>query len=209
MMTIQIDDAQLQKALSQFGAKAADGRLPLKRFYLGFVARVKRALGQVRATGGMFRGVQFPRFADQYTRKTDGVIVPAWGGVPRLSRKKGGPGGFKKAPKWTDTQRRDVSTGERQAKVGGNVSGRLRHSGQRVKSTSPQMQDTGELFRRLFPPHPDLTPSRLHLGGDAPEFYADLHKERPVLRFTAEDQQEFTAEGDRYLRELAKETGLA
>ena len=34
--------------------------------------------------GGTFRGERWDWFADQYTRKTDGVTVPAQGGVPRL-----------------------------------------------------------------------------------------------------------------------------
>jgi hypothetical protein len=37
--------------------------------------------------GGLSRGVTWLYFADQYTRKTDGVTVPAWGGVPRLDGK--------------------------------------------------------------------------------------------------------------------------
>ena len=34
--------------------------------------------------GGTHRGVTWRYFADQYTRKADGVTVPAWGGVQRL-----------------------------------------------------------------------------------------------------------------------------
>lgn len=34
--------------------------------------------------GGTYRGVYWPGLADQYTRKTDGVTVPAEGGVERL-----------------------------------------------------------------------------------------------------------------------------
>ncbi|MDE2699131.1 MAG: hypothetical protein OXI23_09695 [Gemmatimonadota bacterium] len=34
--------------------------------------------------GGTYRGVRWGGFADQYTRKTDGVTVPAEGGVERL-----------------------------------------------------------------------------------------------------------------------------
>lgn len=209
LLKIEFDDRQLQRALSLLGEKAADGRVPMTRFYLGFVARVKRALGQVRATGGMFRGVPFARFADQYVRKTDGQIVPAWGGVPRLSKKQGGKGGFIKAKKWSDTQRRGVSTGERQAKVGGNVSGRLRKRGGRVTQNTPQMNDSGELLRRLYPPRPDVTKTHLVIGADAPDYYEHLHKERPVNRFTDKDQREFNLEGEKYLREIAKEAGLA
>lgn len=37
--------------------------------------------------GGSARGVVWPPFAPQYIRKTDGVVVPAWGGVPKLRGK--------------------------------------------------------------------------------------------------------------------------
>ena len=39
------------------------------------------------AHGGTYRGVRWPWFAPQYRRKTDGVLVPAEGGVPRLDGK--------------------------------------------------------------------------------------------------------------------------
>lgn len=42
------------------------------------------AVFQANRKGGTFRGVTWKWFADQYTRKTDGVVVPAQGGVPRL-----------------------------------------------------------------------------------------------------------------------------
>ena len=34
--------------------------------------------------GGTYRGVRWDYFTPQYTRRTDGVTVPAWGGVPKL-----------------------------------------------------------------------------------------------------------------------------
>ena len=39
------------------------------------------------AHGGIYRGIRWPWFAPQYRRKTDGVLVPAEGGVPRLDGK--------------------------------------------------------------------------------------------------------------------------
>lgn len=199
MMSIEVDTRQLDAALARFGERAADGRTPLKRFYAVFKARCPQAIGQVRATGGMYRGKAFPKLADQYTRKTDGVTVPAWGGVPRVAK------GFRKATKWSDTQRRGVSTGERMAKVGGNVSGRLRGDGQRVKASSPQMNATGRLLKRLFPQRADITRQRLQLGADAPDYYESLAKERPVLFFTPEDQAELNRQAEVYFGELAKE----
>jgi hypothetical protein len=47
----------------------------------------KRLLGATRprvSQSGRWFGNVWPRHADQYTRKTDGVTVPAWGGVPKL-----------------------------------------------------------------------------------------------------------------------------
>jgi len=62
---------------------------------------------------------------DQYTRKTDGVTVPPWGGVPRI------------APGW--------SGGKRMKKVTGVVQGRGRPSGARVTPNSTMMVDTGRM----------------------------------------------------------------
>ena len=56
-------------ALSRFGT-----------YMLGETGKTFRALRH----GGTYRGVTWPPYADQYTRKTDGTVVPAHGGVKKL-----------------------------------------------------------------------------------------------------------------------------
>lgn len=197
MIALGIDDADLRREMARFGVAAEDGREPLKRFYLAIKPKWILQWNAVKAEGGMFRGAHWPWFANQYTRETDGVTVPAWGGVPRVAR------GFAKSKKWTETQRRGVSTGERMARTSGNVSGKLRPSGQRVTQASIQMRDTGELQKRLLPPRADITQDRLMLGGDAPDHYEHLRETRPVLFWTQEDQADLNKAAREWLDELA------
>jgi len=105
-------------------------------------ARMFRTLRQ----GGTFRGVTWPWFADQYTRKTDGVTVPAQGGVKRIRagrsiRKRGG-GYYKGAAQ--DIFTRETS-GARSTGREGTVRGRLRPSGKRVTGRSNLLRDRGIL----------------------------------------------------------------
>ena len=70
---------------------------------------------------GRWLGNLWPRHKDQYTRKTDGAVVPAWGGTKKLS----GRGNVKGRL------------------VGGT-------KGVRLKASSPQMRDTGALLQGWF-----------------------------------------------------------
>lgn len=199
MMSLGVDDANLRRQLARFGDGATNGTKPLRAFYLAIKPQWLKQWNAVKATGGTFRGKVWPAFADQYTRKTDGVTVPAWGGVPRVQR------GFRKATKWSDADRRGVSVGQRMAKTSGTVSGKLRGSDQRVTQNSIQMRDTGELSQRLLPPRADITRERIVLGGDAPDYYEHLHNKRPVLFWTQADQQELNRAAKGYLDELARD----
>lgn len=76
--------------------------------------------------GGTSRGVTWPGFADQYTRRIDGARVPAEGGVPRIR------------PAWRPK-------GVKRGRTSGNVLGKLRPSGRRVTKSSNLMQDNGIL----------------------------------------------------------------
>lgn len=83
-LKVQIDDGQLRRLQVKVGRKLADPRPALVKFHaymLGRTARTFRALGR---GGGRFRGVSWANWAHQYTRRTDGAIVPAWGGVRKL-----------------------------------------------------------------------------------------------------------------------------
>lgn len=211
MMTIEMDTRTIDRALDQLGVDLSDGRVPLRRFYQWFRATCLKAW-TARAEGGDFRGRRWRALAPQYRRKTDNVTVPAWGGVPRIRE------GFKKAAKWTETLvngkakkiRRNVSTGERMQKVSGTVSGRLRKSGNRVKTTSIILRDTGELARWLFPPTvpPVLTPALMQIGGEVPDWRAEQLERWPVLFFLPSDQERFQQFGDEYVAEVIKKRGL-
>lgn len=205
MMSLGVNDARLFAKLALLGKSATNGTKPLRAFYLAIKPQWLKQWNAVKATGGTFRGKAWPAFADQYTRKTDGVTVPAWGGVRRIER------GFQKSKVWASDiatrkeQRRGVSTGERMKRRSGNVSGKLRGSDKRVTQNSIQMRDTGELSQRLLPPRADITRERIVLGGDAPDYYEHLHNKRPVLFWTQADQQELNRAAKGYLDELARD----
>jgi len=78
---IKADEAHLtlDKVLGRLG--------DMRPFFVNFWAYMQsrtQLMFQRNAKGGSFRGKKWPQFADQYIRKTDGVTVPAHGGVARL-----------------------------------------------------------------------------------------------------------------------------
>ncbi len=82
-LTIKHDLDRLQDDLHR---RLTDARPVWHRFAQYMRARTDATFEALRQ-GGTFRGVTWKYFAPQYTRKTDGVTVPAWGGVPRLRGK--------------------------------------------------------------------------------------------------------------------------
>lgn len=206
-LSIRVDSRAAIAALARLGDRGADGRVPLGRFYQGYRARVLTAWNQMRAGGGVFRGeFIWPKMADQYTRKTDGVTVPIYGGVKRIER------GFRKATRWASdiatlkTERRGVSTGERMSRVSGNVSGKLRKSGTRWTQNSVPLADTGELRAILVPPRPrNLTKRFLRIGGSMPSWQAALVRRFSLLEVRYEDQAALNTEALNYAREIADE----
>ena len=112
--------------------------------------------------GGRYRGVRWKYFANQYTRK-DGTIVPAWGGVPRVR------------PGWHPD-------GRRHKRTTGNVSGRLRPSGQRVKRGDAVGQDTATMRKRALTTIRQ-TSEVLELGPRGVRYAAYQQRGRPFLFF--------------------------
>lgn len=97
---------------------------------------------QQNRRGGLWRGAAWNYFKDQYTRKTDGVTVPAWGGVPHIGQYSA----------ISDARRAKLKAaglnfGSLTKNKNKTVLGRLRPSGARVTPLSSIMQDTGELRR--------------------------------------------------------------
>lgn len=91
-----------------------------------------RALKQ----GGHYRGVDWRWYKDQYTRKADGVTVPAEGGSPRVGR------GWKQIASDLKTRKAVMV---QHKNVTGNVKGKKRGSGKRVTKSSHLLRDTGRL----------------------------------------------------------------
>lgn len=92
-----------------------------------------------------FRGeAQWGAIPPQYTRITDGVVVPPWGGVRRIRGE-------------VYHSASVIATGQkiyaRATEVYGNVKGRLRGSGKRVTPSSVVGADTGQM-RRDFVSNP-------------------------------------------------------
>jgi len=131
--------------------------------------------------GGTFRSATWAPWADQYTRATDGVTVPAWGGVDRIRAgrsARNARGGLTRGA-FSDLKSRQLRG---QRSTGGKVRGRLRASKKRVSKGSSLMADKGRLRQAL------LTDMRIRRGRvltmDTPVPYADAqHAMRPFQYF--------------------------
>jgi len=74
-------------ALDRLRVKVAQVPGVLGEFGDGYRARHGQAMEAVKFSSGavLFRGeIPWPAPKDQYTRKTDGAVIPPWGGVARL-----------------------------------------------------------------------------------------------------------------------------
>lgn len=116
-----------------------------RRFFVRAGNYMRQVTGQTFAAlrnGGTYRGVTWPYFAPQYTRKTDGVTVPAWGGVPHIGQYS-----------WISEHKRanQKARGEKVDRTNKNrlVKGRKRPSGKRIKEGDALMQDTGTMRRSV------------------------------------------------------------
>lgn len=143
--------------------KAAAGT-PQQRaiFFARASAYMRKVTGETfRALkwGGTYRGVTWPYFKFQYIRKTDGRVVPAWGGVPKLDREKyAGTKGARMSELGSSSTHtlggngrasQPYKRGPRSTLGEPNVRGRLRPSGQRLKDGDSLMQDTGTMRRSV------------------------------------------------------------
>lgn len=160
-----VDATDVLEALDTFEERVQDGTLPLSQFDI----EVKSEIGldwtlNAKATGGTVRGEQWDGFSDQYTRKTDGVTVPAWGGVPKVKLKytsigrrlsfdtygnrgglRGGRHTFRGLRRTTPVLQIELDGYSR-----GQVQGKKRPSGQRVTESSRLNEDTGRLRNAIL-----------------------------------------------------------
>ena len=160
-----------------------DASKPFRAFFSWWARLRGEAWSAVKASGGTFMGRRWPAMKAQYTRRTDGVTVPAWGGVPRIragSRKR------------TIAPKRGIGWGESMTSVRGVVSGRLRPSGRRVKQTSIMMQDTGSMRNAILAAPVHVGRDRLVIGprrgGIGSEYAAHQDEMRPVVFWAGGDE---------------------
>lgn len=119
------DDSDHQKKSLRLEQRLKRPQALLKRIHVYILGKTAQTFRRLRR-GGRFRGVFWPPFEAQYERKTDGVVVPAWGGVHKVN--------FRRTKRGTIAKRQSPF-----------VQGRLRPSGRRVTETSNLMRDTGRM----------------------------------------------------------------
>ena len=82
-LKVSLDDSDWIRVREKIQNDAADWRPAGKKIHQDMIVRTDSMFSANRM-GGTHRGETWAYFADQYTRKTDGVVVPAWGGVQKL-----------------------------------------------------------------------------------------------------------------------------
>lgn len=177
MMEIRLDTKEVEARAKELGDAAKDGTRPLSRFYNGhWKPTVGVAWGRMRAQGGDFRGHRWAGFKDQYTRKTDGQVVPAQGQVPRLDKRGNVKG--KKRPSGQRVTAQSILVQD---------TGHLRG---KVVADRPKIQNRVVLL----------------IGDDLPNYAEHQFKtlDRDPLFFTSSDERVALREGERYLDELAQ-----
>jgi hypothetical protein len=185
--------------LSGLEEAISDWSVPLANFHAYMIREVdeqfKVAGDGTRST--FARGVWWPGFAPQYTRKTDGVVVPAWGGVPNIGQYS-----------WINQRRRESqkARGEKADRTNRNrkVKGRKRPSGQRITPSSKLMQDTGATRATAMTGFVEETPTSITMGPGTP-YAARQNAMRQFVFFqTPKDQEELERQAMRWLRTEVK-----
>lgn len=196
---VKIDAQKLIVDLNKLQNRLGNHELALRRFqnYMRTTTYDHfSALGQ----GGTHRGVTWKYFKNPvYVRKTDGVAVPPWGGVPRLARLKQyrGTAGFRFSELGSFSNRnRDRGSSIRRevrSTLGEKtVRGRLRASGKRLKEGDQILRDTDELVRSVSNAISrggirDIGPVEM-LFGTMVSYAEKQNKLRPFLFFTEDDR---------------------
>lgn len=82
-LDVHFDDSDWKRVRAQVNSRTTDWRPAARRIHAEMRVRVDSVFAR-NSQGGSHRGITWDYFADQYTRKTDGAVVPAWGGVQKL-----------------------------------------------------------------------------------------------------------------------------
>ena len=175
MMELQIQDEAVKKLLSQVDKALSTGRAVFKEFSVYFRQVTDNTFKKLRH-GGSYRGVSWDYFAPQYTRKTDSVVVPAWGGVPKIKA------GYAKKTKTIKLKTKSIKIIQFGKTGGKNVRGKLRPSGTRVKQGDSVVQDSGTLRARAALVVA-LKSEKLVVGPQGVSYAADQQEMRPFLFF--------------------------
>lgn len=170
MMKLDVQDEALQKLLKQVDKALSTGRAVFKEFAL-YMRHVTDTTFIRNRHGGSYRGVSWDYFAPQYTRKTDGVTVPAWGGVAKIKA------GYSKYTKAGKEKNKGLSKTR-----GKNVLGRRRPSGARIKQGDSVMQDSGTLRARAALTLA-LGENKIELGPQGVKYAGEQQALRPFLFF--------------------------
>ena len=196
---VKIDAQKLLVDLSKLQNRLGNHELALRRFqnYMRTTTYDHfSALGQ----GGTHRGVTWKYFQNPvYVRKTDGVAVPPWGGVPRLARLKQyrGTTGFRASELGSFSNRNRDSGSSIRREVRSTlgektVRGRLRASGKRLKEGDQILRDTNSMLQSVSNAIGrggirDIGPVEMLFGTMVP--YAEVqNRTRPFLFFTEDDR---------------------
>lgn len=148
------DTGTVKRLLAIAGSMSSfpESRNPLLTWRREYGLRTATAQRPTVGQDGMFRGEHWPALEPQYTRKTDGVVVPVWGGVPRAVLGGGryqqlgyvsraGEASIRQAKFLTPAQKRAGFGRVREGQVisASTVQGKLRKDGSRYKQSDKQM----------------------------------------------------------------------
>lgn len=218
-----IDVADVTSALQQLEERLEDGTQPLAAFDIEVKGEIGLEWGlNARAEGGYVRGQWWEGFADQYTRKTDGVTVPAWGGVPkvklgyrvigrRLSLGTMSDRGRGRATYRGLRQTTPVLEVELKGYRRGTVQGRLRPSGGRVTPQSILMVDRGRLRNAVLTRQPWIRhlfgSTILRIGNELPSYATAqfIDNDRNPLRWVPDDEAKLRRHVDQFHERLTVE----
>ena len=82
-LKIVIDRRELDQERDRLTRRLRKPRPLMSRVHTYLRSRTAQTARSL-AHGGTFRGVTWPAYKPQYRRKTDGALVPAWGGTPKV-----------------------------------------------------------------------------------------------------------------------------
>lgn len=193
---IRIDAPDLGPVEDAFNFGTTESDNPLMRWNQEYSFRELKAPRPTVAQDGTFRGESWPKAEPQYgPRKSDGVIVPIWGGVPHAvfgGRADGsglrsqlgvvtraGPGGIRLKRTLTKAQHRAGFGAIKKGQVFSqeNVLGRLRSDGSRYQSGDKQL---GSLITEWAVTDPILSDDNKTLTKTSVrEGAARIHDKRP------------------------------